>query len=47
MQHGKPDAMGIRDIQPVSREGQAGSFRVADRLAVPMKAGNAARGKGP
>lgn len=46
-QHGKPDAMGVRDIQPASREGRAGSFRVADRLVVPMKSGNAGRGKGP
>jgi len=46
-QHGKLDAMDVRDIQPVSREGQTGSFRVADRLVVPMKPGNAGRGKGP
>jgi hypothetical protein len=46
-QHGKPDTMDARDIQPVAREGQAGSFRVADRLAVPMTPGNAGKGKGP
>ena len=37
----------IRDDQPDAREGQAGRTGVAERLVVPMKPGNAGRGKGP
>jgi hypothetical protein len=33
--------------QPDAREGQAGPSRVADRLVVPRKPGNAGGGKGP
>ena len=44
MQHGKPQCV-IRDDQPEAREGQAG--RVAERLVVPGKPGNAGGGKGP
>ena len=36
-----------RDHQPDAREGQAGLTRVAERLVVPMKPGNAGGGKGP
>jgi hypothetical protein len=36
-----------RDLQPDTREGQAGPGGVADRLAVPLTPGNAGRGKGP
>ena len=46
-QHGKPRAAEARDLQPDSREGQAGPGGVADRLAVPLTPGNAGRGKGP
>ena len=45
-QHGKPHCV-IRDDQPDAREGQAGRFGVAERLAVPLKPGNASGGKGP
>ena len=34
-------------LQPETREGQAGSGWVAERLVVPLKPGNAGRGKGP
>jgi len=30
-QHGKPDTVEARDLQPDAREGQAGPCRVADR----------------
>ena len=33
--------------QPEAREGQAGPCGVTDRLAVPLKPGNAGGGKGP
>jgi hypothetical protein len=36
-----------RDLQPDSREGQAGPPGVTDRSAVPRTPGNAGRGKGP
>ena len=39
--------MEARDLQPDAREGQAGPFGVTDRPAVPLKPGNAGRGKGP
>src|SRR5215831_15599763 len=45
-QHGKPHCV-IRDDQPDAREGQAGRSGVAERLAVPLKPGNAGGGKGP
>src|SRR6202035_1522797 len=45
-QHGKPHRV-IRDDQPDAREGQAGRAGVAERLAVPLKPGNAGGGKGP
>ena len=37
----------IRDDQPDAREGQAGRTGVAERPVLPMKPGNAGRGKGP
>ena len=37
----------VRDDQPDAREGEAGRRGVAERLAVPMKPGNAGGGKGP
>jgi hypothetical protein len=47
MQHRKPHcAIGQHD-QPEAREGQAGRSGVAERLVVPMKSGNADRGKEP
>src|SRR3954447_9071809 len=46
-QHGKPQAVGVRDPQPEAREGQAGPPGVADRPVVPRTPGNAGRGKGP
>src|SRR5436305_15092937 len=36
-----------QDDQPDAREGQAGRRGVAERLAVPLKPGNAGGGKGP
>src|SRR5438094_3326115 len=36
-----------QDDQPDAREGQAGRAGVAERLAVPLKPGNAGGGKGP
>src|SRR4051794_36637091 len=45
-QHGKPHCV-IRDDQPDAREGQAGRTGVAERPVVPLKPGNAGRGKGP
>jgi hypothetical protein len=35
------------DLQPETREGQAGSWWVTERLVVPLKPGNAGGGKGP
>jgi hypothetical protein len=46
-QHGKPDAVEGRDLQPDAREGQAGPWRVAERPIVLLTPGNAGRGKGP
>jgi len=46
-QHGKPTAMEGSDLQLETREGQAGSWWVAERLVVPLKPGNAGGGKGP
>ena len=46
-QHGKPDAAEGHDLPPDAREGQAGPGRVAERLVVPTKPGNAGGGKGP
>ncbi len=46
-EHGKPDMAEGRDLQPDAREGQAGPRRVAERLVVPMKPGNAGGGKEP
>lgn len=45
-QHGKPCGV-VSDDQPDAREGQAGRCRVAERLVVPGKPGNAGGGKGP
>lgn len=47
-QHGKPhsEILEVQD-QLATRESQAGSFGVAERLVVPMKPGNAGGGKGP
>src|SRR5947207_10697459 len=45
-QHGKPHCV-VRDDQPDAREGQAGRTGVAERPVVPLKPGNAGRGKGP
>src|SRR6185312_7811390 len=36
-----------QDDQPDAREGQVGRTGVAERLVVPLKPGNAGRGKGP
>ena len=36
----------VRDDQPDAREGQAGRCGVAERLAVPLKPGNAGEGRG-
>ena len=47
LQHGKPQAVEARDLQPDSREGQAGPPGVADRLVVPLKPVNAGGGKEP
>lgn len=47
MQHGKPHAEDGTNVQPDAREGKAGRCGVAERLAVPLKPGNAGRGKGP
>ena len=46
-QHGKPDTAEGSDLQPDAREGQAGPGRVAERLVVPLKPGNAGGGKEP
>ncbi len=46
-QHGKPRRVEARDLQPDSREGQAGPVGVAEGPAVPGKLGNAGGGKGP
>jgi len=45
--HGKPDTAEGRDLPPDAREGQAGPGRVAERLVVPRKPGNAGGGKEP
>ena len=37
----------VSDDQPEAREGQVGRAGVAERLAVPLKPGNAGGGKGP
>src|SRR5262249_31626313 len=47
LQHGKPDLAEARDLQPESREGQAGPSGVTDRLVVPRTPGNSGRGKEP
>ena len=47
MQHGKPYAVDETNIQPDTREGQAGRHRVAERPVVLKKPGNAGGGKGP
>ena len=47
LQHGKPHGAETRELQPDSREGQAGPAGVTDRLAVPQTPGNSGRGKGP
>ena len=46
-EHGKLDTAEGRDLQPDAREGQAGPGRVAERLVVPTKPGNAGGGKEP
>ena len=46
-QHGKPQAVRVRDPQPDAREGQAGPPGVAERPVVPLTPGNSGRGKGP
>jgi hypothetical protein len=43
-QHGKPDTAEGSGLQ---LDGQAGPNRVAERLVVPLKPGNAGGGKGP
>ncbi len=45
-QHGKPRRVEARDLQPDSREGQAGPVGVAEGPVVPRKLGNSGRGKG-
>ena len=46
-QHGKPATVEVREIQRDAREGQARPGRVAERLVVPSKPGNAGGGKEP
>jgi hypothetical protein len=46
-QHGKPFVVDETNVQPDTREGKAGRHRVAERLVVPRKPGNAGGGKGP
>jgi hypothetical protein len=46
-QHGKPEAVKARDLQPDAREGQAGPHRVAERPVVARRPGNAGGAKGP
>ena len=46
-QHGKPNAVRVRDAQLNAREGQVRLRRVAERPVVPLKLGNAGGGKGP
>ena len=47
-QPGKPQVAGATaGSQPDAREGQTGPLGVTERLVVPMKPGNAGRGKGP
>jgi hypothetical protein len=45
-QHGKPQGE-VSDDQPNAREGQVGPHGVAERFVIPLKPGNAGRGKGP
>jgi hypothetical protein len=45
-QHGKPQGV-VGDDQPDAGDGQTGRHGVAERLAVPLKPGNAGGGKGP
>ena len=47
MQHGKPCAANGTNVQPDTREGQAGQHRVAERPVVLRTPGNAGGGKGP
>jgi len=47
MQHGKPYVADEANVQPDTREGQAGRHRVAERPVVLRKPGNAGGGKGP
>ena len=46
-QHGKSRRWKAQVFQLAAREGQAGPSGMAERLVVPMKPGNAGRGKGP
>ncbi len=46
-QHGKPHGVVSANDQLEAREGQAGRLGVAERFVVPLKLGNAGRGKGP
>jgi hypothetical protein len=46
-QHGKPLTGEACDLQPATREGQAGPFRVSERPIVPRKPRNGGGGKGP
>ena len=46
-QHGKPITVEERELQRDAREGQARPGRVAERLVVPSKPGNAGGGKEP
>jgi hypothetical protein len=44
---GSPGQAEWRELQPATREGEAGLFGVAERPVVPSKPGNAGGGKGP
>ena len=44
---GSPMSWNGTNVQPDTREGQAGRHRVAERPVVPWKPGNAGGGKGP
>ena len=46
-QHGKPFNVVGCDDQPEVGDDQIGRYRVAERLVVPMRPGNAGGGKGP
>ena len=46
-ENGKPYLVAACDCQPDSGDGQAGPARVADRLVVVLKPGNAGGAKGP